>query len=168
MIHSTLRGPEPRRRIAVVQIPRAQVSRLGVVRSQSWTAGPNTTGLNTWSPVTDLLPVLMRNSSSVTADEWQAFILQRQAAAALQTPGTLAYTPAPSSPSGATIEAPWASWQTSDCNPDAGNLTSMGAPSPAVVMPAATHDYSKWALVAGIIGAAASLMYLKQASGRTR
>jgi|SRR6185295_16068264 len=164
MIHSTLRGPEPRRRIAVIQIPRAQRSKLGAIRAQNWIAGPNTTALNSWTRVHDMIPVLMRNSSSVTADEWQALVLQAQQQAALQTPGTLAYTPAPSLPSGATIEAPWTSWQTDDCNPNAGSLVSLGAPSPAVAPP--EFDYSKWAVVAGIIGAAASLMYLKQASER--
>ncbi len=170
MIHS-LHGTPERRRIAVIQIPRAQQSRLGWIRSKNWIAGPNTTALNSWTPVTDLIPVMEANSSSTTPEQWQAFILQRQARAALQTPGTLMYTPAPPDPSGATIEAPWASWSTGDCNPDAGNLVSLGAPSPAVAAAASASEFagsdnSKWAIIAGILGAAASLVYLKQSANR--
>lgn len=177
MIHALHGPPETRRRIAVIQIPRAQKSRLGWIRNQNWIAGPNTTALNSWTPVTDMMPVLQANSSSVTADEWQGFILQRQARAALQTPGTLVYTPAPPDPSGATIEAPWASWSTGDCNPDAGSLTSLGAPSPAaaasaVASAAAASDFagsdnSKWAIMAAVLGAAASLVYLRNAARRS-
>ncbi len=170
MIHSLHGVADQRRRIAVIQIPRAQKSRLGWIRSQNWIAGPNTTALNSWTPVTDLLPVMQRNSSSTTPEEWQAFILQDQHRAALQTPGTLMYTPAPAYPSGATIEAPWASWSTGDCNPDAGSLTSLGVPSPAVEAAAASNyagsDNSKWGMIAAILGAAASLVYLKNSSNR--
>ncbi len=175
MIH-TLRGPgEPQRRIAVIQIPRAQRSRLGWIRSQNWIAGPNTTALNSWAPVADLFPVLRKNSSSLTPDEWQALILQRQALATLATPGTLSYTPAPPYPSGSTIEAPWQVWQTDACNPNAGNFLAMGSQSPAAAAAAADDastgagsEQSKWLIAAAVLGAAASLMYLKnsQRGGR--
>lgn len=171
MIH-TLRGaPEPKRRIAVIQIPRAQRSRLGWIRSENWVAGPDTTSLNSWTPVADLTATMLANSSSTTPEEWLASILQRQAAAREQTPGTLSYTPAPANPSGATIEAPWASWQTAGCNTNAGSLNAIGAPSPASAAAAAAGNPAgtdnTWYLLAAMIGAAASLVYLKKAnSGR--
>ena len=168
MIHTLHGTPEAKRRIAVVQIPRAQRSRLGSISSVNWFAGPNTTALNSVVPVQDLVPVLMANSSSVTPEEWQAFILQRQAQAAEQTPGTLMYTPAPAGPSGATIEAPWASWSTGDCNPAAGSLTTIGAPSPAAAAGAAASGYTStgtpWVVIAGFLGAAASLVYLRNSA----
>jgi hypothetical protein len=163
MIH-TLRG-EPRRRIAVIQIPRGQRSRLGIIRSENWVAGPNTTGLNSLVPLSDLTTTLMANGSSTTPEEWMAVILQRQAQAQLQTPGTLNYTAAPSPPSGATIEAPWASWQTADCNPDAGSLSSIGAQSPAAAAAAGQSD-NTWYLIAAAIGAVASLVYLQKSANR--
>ncbi len=109
----------------------------------------------------------------MTADEWQALILQRRALATLSTPGTLSYTPAPPYPSGATIEAPWQTWQTDECNPDsAGTFDSMGAQSPAAAAAEdsanAGSEGSRWAIIAAVLGAAASLVYLKnsQRSGR--
>ena len=169
MIHNLGALPERRRRIGVIQIPRAQRSRLGIIRSEDWISGPNTTSLSTLTPVTDILPVLLANASSTTADEWMASILQRQAAATLQTPGTLTYTPAPANPSATTIEAPWASWQTADCNPAAGSLTTLGAPSPASAAAAAampSEQDNTWLVIAAIIGAAASLVYLKNSANR--
>lgn len=176
MIH-TLRGPATgQRRIAVVQIPRAQKSRLGWIRSAQWVAGPDTSSLNTWVPVSDLTTNLIANSSSVTPEEWQATILQAQNLRQQQTPGTLAYTPAPPTPSGATIEAPWQSWGTSSCNPNAGSFTSLGVPSPAAAAGAAapapvssiSNSESNWIFIAAIIGAAASLVYLQNNSGGRR
>lgn len=168
MIH-TLRGvSDQRRRIGVIQIPRAQRSRLGTIRSEEWISGPNTTSLSTLTPVSDLMPVMLQNASSTTPEQWMASILQRQAAAVLQTPGTLTYTPAPPNPSGATIEAPWASWQTGDCNPAAGSLTPLGVTSPAAAAAGALTGESDntWLIIAGLIGAAASLVYLKNSANR--
>jgi hypothetical protein len=170
MIH-TLRGTpaDPGRRIAVVQIPRAQRSRLGIIRSEDWIAGPNTTALNSLVPVSDLMTNLIANASSTTPEEWMALVLQGQAQAREQTPGTLTYTPAPGNPSGATIEPPWTNWQTSDCNPTPGSLTSTGAPSPAAAASAAAAPGeidNAWYLAAAVIGAIASLVYLKNANKR--
>jgi hypothetical protein len=174
MIHHQLKGvSEPRRRIAVIQIPRAQRSRLGIIRTEDWIAGPNTSALNSWAPVSDLASTLIANGSSVTPEQWMATILQAQSAAGEQTPGTLSYTPAPANPSGATIEGPWASWQTSDCDPDSGSALSVGVPSPAAAAAAAAPSIpgispidNNFYLIAGVIGAAASLVYLKNASKR--
>lgn len=173
MIRHTLNGP-PARRIAVIQVPRAQVSRLGWIRSRQWVIGPNTTALNSWTPVHDLAPTLAAHDSPLTSDSWQALILQRQQMAGLRTPGTLEYVPAPSPPSGATIVAPWNSWGTSDCNPLSGNLAVMGAPSPAAIAsaaaapPSANSSDRAWIIVAGIVGTVASLMYLKQSTKGSR
>jgi len=166
MIHHTLRGPEPRRRIAVVQIPRAQRSKLGWIRPGWAGTGANTTELNTWTPVYDLTTTLTQNSSSTTADQWAAIIQRRQAAANQQTPGTLAYTPAPPDPSGATIEAPWTSWQTDPCNPDAGSANALGVKSPVVSAGDFAQTENTWLFIAGLLGAAASLVYLRNANKR--
>lgn len=168
MIRHVLNGP-PARRIAVIQIPRAQASRLGWIRSQNWIAGPNTSALNSWTPVRDLAPTLAAHDSSLTPESWQALILQRQQIANLRTPGTLEYVPAPSPPSGATIVAPWNTWSTEDCNPLSGSIAVTGAPSPAAAAASAASgmNYNSdrgWIIVAGILGAAASLMYLSQSS----
>lgn len=167
-----MRGPASRR-IAVIQIPRAQVSRLGTIRAEQWLAGPNTTALNAWTPLYDLTQTLARNNSSLTPEEWQAQLLREQSAASEQTPGTLSYTPAPSGPSGATISPPWSRWSTSGCNPQTAN--GSGVPAPASIAaasvpgaPAFGSGSSGWLIIAGILGAAASLMYLKQSGKGNR
>lgn len=166
-----------KRHIAVIQIPRAQVSRLGTISSQDWSAGPNTTSLNAWTPLQDLARTLSRNYSSMSSDSWQAELLRRQSQASETTPGTLSYTPAPSDPSSATVTPPWARWSTSACDPTSGGILSMGTPSPAAAAasvlaarqaaarPSSTNG---WLIVAGILGATASLMYLKQSSKGNR
>lgn len=175
MIHHTtptrLAGPATRR-IAVIQIPRAQISRLGSVSNRHWIAGPNTTSLHTIVPVKDLVPHMLAIASPVTAESWQAEILRRESMTRQQIPGTLSYVPAPSTPSSATVPAPWNTWSTAGCNAPRQGASSFGITAPAAVAaanvpqlaPAAPSHLNGWIVAAGILGAAASLMYLKNSA----
>ena len=83
----------PRRRIAVIGIPRPQQTRLGMIRPA---AGPAIS----WCTVNDEGPESTGN--------FLANALMRQTLATQQTPGTLLYTPAPVTPR--PNVAPWNSW----------------------------------------------------------
>lgn len=149
MIHTLHGTSEPRRRIGVIQIPRAQKSRLGTIRYGQAGTGPNATNLTAWTTLSNITPG--------TPEQWQALILDRQRAAQAQTPGTLTYTPAPPNPSGATVQAPWADWNTGECNPQAGSITAIGVPAPTVISADTVPEprNSNWLVVAALLGAAA-------------
>jgi hypothetical protein len=117
MIHSTLHGP-PRRRIAVIAVPRpmrARLGRMGIIRDgEPATAGVLTT-------LTDATPD--------TSDNWIASVIQQQQNALLTTPGTLQYIPAPRTPY--PIVAPWNAWGTFNCD--------AGSPAIAPLVPVAAN-----------------------------
>lgn len=146
MIH-TLRGTTaPRRRIAVIQIPRAQKARLGLIHDGQV---PRDTVI-AWTTISDQEPGSPEN--------WLAYLLQQQAAARQSTPGTLMYSPG----AAAALQlpratAPWNSWQTSDCDPAGGRMGDtvvVNAPSsgPSLLM------------LAGLIGA--GVLVYKATKGR--
>jgi len=132
MIRSHNEGT-PKRRIAIIQMPRPQRARMGSI-------GPVPPPPTAWTTISDETPESSAN--------WIASIMQRQATARETTPGTLTYTPAATTP--APYVAPWNSWLSPNC-PPAG---ATAAPEPATVKP------TKWWLILGAIGAAASLKYL--------
>lgn len=149
MIH-TLRGTAaPRRRIAVIQIPRAQKARLGLIHDGSV---PRDTVI-AWTTISDQEPG--------SSENWLAYVLQQQAAVRQSTPGTLMYSPG----AAAALQlpratAPWNSWQTASCDPSTqpptdaapGTAGRMGdALSVPVVITAGTPGHPLLVL-AGLIG----------------
>jgi hypothetical protein len=150
MIHSTLHGPPAaRRRIAVLEIPRTDRTRLngiGTIRSESTTFG----GLDLYSGV---YPTVTNDEAPSTAAQWQASIVQAQANARETTPGTLTYTPAPPTGPRANV-APWNSW--------AGPCATGSAPSSGATTGSSSsrNEHRFWLLLAAGLGAAGSAVYL--------
>jgi len=143
MIHTTQQGT-PKRRIAVVQVPRPQRARMGSI-------GPGFAGSSSaggsrvaWTTISDAPPDSSQN--------WLSLKLREQARARETTPGSLAYTPASSTPRQNT--PPWNSWSMPNCGP-------FNEPPPAEQPAAAPPDKKEklW-LAIGLLGAAASLTYL--------
>lgn len=118
----TLRGPStPTRRIAVIELPR-----LGRVGSIGPAGIPNGQ-VEAWTTIGSDQPS--------TADNWLAFVLQRQTQTRETTPGTLLYTPSPGPGQfTAPVQAAWNSWGGDQCNADG---SAPVAPAP---------DYS-WLLI---------------------
>lgn len=145
MIHHTLGAVA--RRLAVIQVPRTPGRRLGSIRQavpyvSFVTLGP--------SPVD-------------TTDQWLAQQIAQQSAATDAEPGTLTYTP--------TIDntpPPVARWNTwngpcgSTPPPGASNIPS-AVPAPEIA--AATGGANDWLVLAGVLGAAASGLYLLRGGG---
>jgi hypothetical protein len=143
MIHTTLRGP--RRRIAVIELPRlGRLRSIGPVRMFN-------ADVPGWATLSEQQPS--------TAENWLAFVMDKQTQRRETTPGTLTYTPAPSTFSPPT-QAAWNSWGKVACNPD-GSLVqsssggSFATAAPLTVAPAATN-YT-WLLIAGGLIVAAAL-----------
>jgi hypothetical protein len=145
MIRTTMNG-NPKRRIAVIRIPRPQASRLGVIR-----VGQPRPAV-TWTTVTDEVPDSSAN--------WMSNVLAQQQYARTTTPGTLTYTPANNTP--APNVAPWNSWLQPNCAPAASSAafdpTATGMT--AIAGGAAAGAPSKIWLFLGLLGAAASVKYL--------
>lgn len=140
MIRTHFNAPPPKRRIAVIQIPRPQRARMGSI-GNGQPAGPGVayTTVSLESP----------DSSA----NWMSLQMLRQAAAAQNTPGTLIYTPANNTP--AANVAPWNSWLSPNCPPAADSSVSTAA--------AVTASLGKFGwlwLAAGVVGGLASMKYI--------
>ncbi len=100
--------------------------------------GANLAGPEAWTTISDATPD--------SSDNWLSYKMMEQARARSVTPGTLTYTPASTTP--APNVAPWNSWLTPNGFDCAGS-TGSGGP-----------QTSKLLWFAGILGGAASLVYL--------
>jgi len=153
MIHHTPEG-QPKRRIAVIQVPRPQRARMGSIGSGYPASGGRAIA---WTTISDATPD--------SSDNWMSLKLREQARARETTPGSLSYTPASDTP--APNVAPWNSW----ANPNCGLLPQQQAPTRRAAAPAAPEPTegkeSKLWLIVGLLGAAASATYLfNAATGR--
>jgi hypothetical protein len=159
MIHSTLHGPAARRRIAVLEIPRTELMRLGrigTIRPEQFdVSGDGTSsaesayGVNAYSGV---YPTVTDDQAPSSAAQWQASIVQTQANARETTPGTLTYTPAPHIGPVPNV-APWNSW--------AGPCATGSAPSSgATAATGSRNEHRFWLWLAAGLGAAGSAVYL--------
>lgn len=150
-----------KRRIAVIDVPRRQSARLGVIRQGgSLIDRRNAAGYTTlnWQ-VPD------------NAQAWMAQIVQRQQDAQQNTPGTLVYTPANNTPM--QNVAPWNSWVQPNCGTGApapgGAPTSGGAVMPNGDPVAASQPPISGLFIAvGLLGAAASAVYLYRSATGAR
>ncbi len=133
-------GGAPRRRLAVIATARPQRARLGIIRPGSAANGANLSGPEAWTTISDATPD--------SSDNWLSYKLMEQQRARSITPGTLTYTPASTTPE--PNVAPWNSWLTPNGFQCAG---SQGSSSTA-------PQTSKLLWLAGILGGAASLVYL--------
>lgn len=138
---------QPRRRLAVISVPRPQKARLGRILAEQWEI--RNTQNTAWTTVADATPD--------TTDNWLSYVLQAQALARETTPGTLSYTPANNTPQ--VNVAPYNSW----LSPNSfacGTAIPGGPPTPDAPQPSAPRTVSPWWLLIGAIGAAASAKYL--------
>lgn len=138
MIRTAEQG-NPKRRIAIIAIPRPQKTRLGVIRT-GWPARDTT---EAWTTIADETPDSSAN--------WISYKLMDQAVARQTTPGTLTYTPASATP--AQNVAPWNSWLSPNCPPQ-----PYADDSGAVIGTAKGRSWL-W-IAAGILGGVASLKYI--------
>ena len=140
---------QPKRRIAVIAIPRPQQARLGVIRDGNPASyGPPVA----WTTISTEGP----ESSS----NFLSSVLARQAAAAIDTPGTLNYTPAPSAP--AMNVPPWNSWLQPNCPP----MSPEEEAAAAAADPAAGATQDLFWVGVGLITSAAAVAYLFGKKGR--
>lgn len=159
---SHLQGPSTRR-IAVIEMPRPQRARLGVIRAEDWPEDRVTAGWTT---------VAFENPADSSAN-FLAGVVAQQNAAMQQTPGTLTYAPAAIYPT--PNVSPWNSWLQPNCPPGAqpANGSSAASPSPASSPDASPSPASGsgaptspvW-IALGILGALASAKYLFGKEGR--
>jgi hypothetical protein len=176
MIH-TLRGPA--RRLAVVEVPRDQYNRLGRIGSPrrigsigtyDWTRIPNSFTRTTDEPY---LPAQPWNADGTVNTEppqsaqWIAAIIAGQSAAREATPGSLTYTPAPTT--GPPTIARWNSWAGPCTAPGAslsvsanGNGTGAATPDQTNAKQGNGNSGGLPAIlyIAAALGAAASAAYL--------
>lgn len=147
MIHTT-HNPTPARRLAVIEIPRPQRSRMGSI-GDGYPARDTTIA---WTTIEDAEPS--------TSDNWLADLLSRQAYARNTTPGTLTYTPASATP--APNVAPWNSWLQPNCGDGSGappaSPTQMNGVTPSS-SPGAETTSKLW-LGIGLFTAAAYAAYV--------
>ncbi len=170
MMH-TLRGPA--RRIAIVQVPRTQLNRLGrigSIREEDWSIIPSGFTQLTDEPYMPAQPTDasgQKVTSPPTTSQWIASIIQAQSTARESTPGTLIYTPAPRV--AAPVVARWNSWAgpcatatPGDASSSAGNGNgTVTATDSTATPPAATGLNIPGILyVAAALGAFASAAYL--------
>lgn len=143
-----------KRRIAVIDVPRRQSTRLGVIRQGgSLIDRRNVAGYTTldWQEPDN-------------AQSWLANIISRQQDTQQNTPGTLVYTPANNTPM--QNVAPWNSWVQPNCgdgSPDGGPASSASAGSPSSpgdAIAAMQPPISGLFIAVGLLGAAASAVYL--------
>lgn len=138
MIHSD--GAAPRRRIAVIEIPRRQSARLGMIRPGDPVLAPS------WSPTATQEPSSSENFLSV--------VIQKQNHATLTTPGTLTYTPANRTP--APYIPKWNNWNSPNCQLVDAMNTAAATPPAAPAAPA----FPRWWLIVGVLSGAAALKYI--------
>ena len=162
MIHSTLHGPPAaRRRIAVLEIPRTEITRLGrigTIRAEDYSAWGGGTGSDPAASAygvdvySGVYPTVTDDQAPSTAAQWQASIVQAQANARETTPGTLTYTPAPNG--AVPTVAPWNSW--------AGPCATGSAPSSGATTGSSSsrNEHRFWLWLAAGLGAAGSAVYL--------
>jgi hypothetical protein len=134
MIHTTAKGT-PKRRIAIIAMPRPQRARMGSI-------GAAPPPAISWTTLSDETPDSSAN--------WMSYTLMQQATAREATPGTLTYTPANNTP--APNVAPWNSWLSPNCPP----ADAAAKPKP---------DYTKLWLLFGGITATAGLLYIANSIG---
>lgn len=140
---------QPKRRLAVIGIPRPQQARLGVIRD----GNPASYGQPVaWTTITTEGP----ESSS----NFLSSIMARQQAATLTTPGTLTYTPAPSGP--AVNIPPWNSWLQPNCPPPTPEEAAAAAADGSA--PATAPDLF-W-VGAGVVTALAAFSYFFGKKGK--
>jgi hypothetical protein len=157
MIHST-----PARRIAIVDIPRSQLNRLGrirgqlgTVRSMDWTINPDSwapTSVEPWLPAQPYLADGSIDTRPPTSALWMARIIAQQSANRAVTPGTLSYTP--TAPAPAPV-ARWNSWA-GPCPVSAAVNAAAASGAPA----AASQAFPALIMIAAVLGAAASAAFL--------
>lgn len=170
------------RRIAVVEVPRSAINRLGRVgrvgsirplnhlgsiRDWDWTLVPSIVPMT----VMPYLPAQPTDANGnvittpPTEQSWMAAILSRQANQRESTPGTLTYTPTPTPQPN--TSARWNSW----AGPCAGQSF---APPPAVPSTTGANNGTSSSspglptvvLIAAALGAAASVAYLLNTLGK--
>lgn len=135
-----LQGP-PKRRIAVIAMPRPQKARLGSIGPGEPAGYGPPLG---WTTLSDMQPESSMNFIST--------VMSKQALAVLQTPGTLNYTPAPTGPP--QNVPPWNSWLQPNCPPAADS----GSGPVASILASGGSDLF-WTGV-GLLTSAAALAYL--------
>lgn len=159
MIRTQLNQPQPKRRIAVIEIPRqqARLGHLGVIRNGPVAAAGASLG---WTTISDEAPDSSAN--------FMSSVIQQQQSAQLTTPGTLTYTPASATP--AQNVSPWNSWLQPNCPPGSANDAATSPSDPSAIAQTAavpTDEHSTLWLLVGLLGAAASATYLyRSAKGR--
>jgi hypothetical protein len=164
MMH-TLRGPNPARRIAVMEVPRGRNNRLGRVgsiRNYDWSTIPAIASLTDepYLPAAPYTATGAVNNTPPTSATWMASILQRQSDQRESTPGTLTYTPV-IAPQPNTV-ARWNSWA-GPCPPSGGAIANTATPGGAPSSNGAAGgglNVPALLYVAAALGAAASAAYL--------
>jgi hypothetical protein len=134
MIHSTT---APRRRIAVIRMPRPNRARMGSI-------GPIPAPAYGWTTISDATPDSSAN--------WLSYVVKQQNQTALTTPGTLDYTPAALTPPA--VVAPWNSWNAPNCPP-----LRLPAVSPAAAATVSATTPTDWPKTAALLAAAAGLVF---------
>lgn len=139
----------PGRRIAVIEIPRARARMAGVGEAANY---PSRDTAVAWTTISDEAPESSAN--------FMASVISKQNSARLASPGTLAYTPANTTPD--QNVPPWNSWSQPNClSPDSSSPST-----PTAVATAPDSSISGWLLFAGLIGGLASLKYIFSSDGR--
>ena len=141
MIRTNPAQGNPARRIAVIQIPRAQTARLGYIR-------PAPPPVTAWTTISDEPPDSSAN--------WISYILMGQARTRETTPGTLTYTPTSDTP--AANVAPWNSWLSPNCPPN-GAEADASAAAPATAAPAGAAGLNPFWVGVGIAASLAAFAY---------
>lgn len=165
MMH-TLRGPNPGRRIAVVEVPRGRNNRLGRVgsiRNYDWSTIPAIASMTDepYFPAAPTTATGAVDSTPPTSATWMASILQRQSDQRESTPGTLTYTPV--TPPQPNTVARWNSWA-GPCPPSGAAITNTAtngvAPSSSGNGGGGGLNVPALVYFAAALGAAASAAYL--------
>lgn len=138
MIRSHFEGV-PNRRIAIIELPRPQAARLGIIRPGE----PARDTAVAWTTVS--------NEPAESSANFIAMTINRQNLASTQTPGLLTFTPANTTP--APNVAPWNSWLDPNCLPPG----VAAPPTPTAQLAPAADPVSKWLIFAGLIGGLAAL-----------
>jgi hypothetical protein len=168
------RTAETPRRIAVVEVPRSAVNRLGRIGSiRQLPAGAHLGSIREydWAQVPSLVPMDVepyapqqpftatgtRDMTPRTSSGWMATILQRQANQRESTPGTLTWTPTPTPQPN--ISARWNSWS-GPCADQAMQPTTSTSAGNGDASSSSGEPLPKLVLFAAALGAAASAAYL--------
>jgi hypothetical protein len=146
----------PKRRLAVIAIPRPQQTRLGVIRDGNPAGyGPPVA----WTTIS--------NEGPESTGNFLSSVMAKQQYATLNTPGTLSYTPA-AGMSPAENVPPWNSWLQPNCPPGSPAAAASSA-TPAAAAAAALGSPPDFFWVAvGLMTSAAAAVYLYQAAQKGR